>query len=279
MTSVSIVIPCRDDGKYLGEALASAKAQTHPDCEIIVVDDHSTDQRTLDLLERLHNAGQPVLRLPDGKRGAAAARNWGIAHADGQYILPLDADDRIAPTYAAKAAAILDARPHTGICYCQAAFFGLKRGQWRLPPYSFRELMLHNMIFISAMFRKKDWTDIGGFDENAELGYEDHIFWLMLAATGVHVHQIQETLFHYRIKPHSRAATIHMSATHHDIAMNTFAGRESIYSKHLSLLYESCIELDVEKRQRERLYLWKLCRPLLVVEQRLRDFSKHLLGR
>lgn len=279
MTCVSIIIPCRDDGKYLAEALASARGQTHPDCEILVIDDHSTDACTLKVLEELSAAGQPVLSLPSGKSGAAAARNWGIARARGQYILPLDADDRMEPTYAEKAAAVLDARPDVGICYCRADFFGLKRGAWRLPPYSFQRLLLHNMIFISAMFRKKDWESIGGFDEDTAAGYEDHIFWLMLAASGVQVHQLQETLFHYRIKARSRAATIRRCASERDIALKTFRGREHIYHDHLRLLFESCIDLDTERRQRERLFLWKVCRPLLAAEERLRNLVKRLLRR
>lgn len=279
MSRVSIVIPCSNDGKYLGEALASARAQTHGDCEIIIVDDNSSDPATRKQLAQLEASGQRVLHLPADRHGAAAARNLGISHASGKYILPLDADDVIAPDYVAKAAAVLDAYPEIGICYCQARFFGLKRGIWKLPPYSFSELLLHNMIFISAMFRKADWSRAGGFDENAEFGREDHIFWLTLAASGAGVHQIPEMLFHYRIKPHSRAARIARRLGEKGVALKTFEGRENIYREHLRELYEHCIDLDIEKRARERLCLWKFCRLLLAAEQRAREMCKRLLGR
>ncbi len=279
MSRVSIVIPCRNDGKYLGETLASARAQTHGDCEILLVDDHSSDAATKTLLARLEASRQGVLHLPEGRHGAAAARNWGISHATGEYILPLDADDIIAPSYVAKAAAVLDANPEIGICYCQARFFGLKRGRWKLPPYSFSDLLLHNMIFISALFRKADWSRAGGFDENAESGREDHIFWLTLAASGAGVHQIPEVLFHYRIKPHSRAARLARMCGERDIALKTFERRQAIYREHVRELYEHCIDLDIERRARERLCLWKPCRWLLAAEQRARDLCKRLLGR
>ncbi|WP_304736600.1 glycosyltransferase family A protein [uncultured Desulfovibrio sp.] len=279
MSRVSIIIPCHDDGKYLGAALASARTQTHGDCEIIIVDDHSSEPATLKQLARLEASGQRVLHLPAGRHGAAAARNLGISGSSGKYILPLDADDIIAPSYVAKAAAVLDARPEIGICYCQARFFGLKRGVWKLPPYSFSELLLHNMIFISSVFRKADWSRAGGFDESAEFGREDHIFWLTLAASGASVHQIPEILFHYRIKPHSRAARIARRLGERGVALKTFEGRENIYREHLRDLYEHCIDLDIEKRARERLCLWKFCRSLLAAERWTRDMGKRLFGR
>ena len=279
MSRVSIVIPTHNDGRYLEETLASARTQTHGDCEILIVDDHSTEAATRALLARLEAAGQPVLRLPAHRHGVAAARNWGIATAQGPYILPLDADDLIAPTYAAKAAAVLDTHSDVGICYCQAAFFGLKRGRWDLPPYSLAELLLHNMIFISAMFRKKDWLRVGGFDESIQLGREDHIFWLTLAASGLGVHQLPEILFRYRIKPHSREATTRRTLGEREMALNTFRSREQLYHEYLPLLYETCIDLGIEKRQREKLCLWKLCAPLLRAEQHLRNLVKRSLGR
>ena len=165
------------------------------------------------------------------------------------------------------------------ICYCQARFFGLKRGVWKLPPYSFSELLLHNMIFISSLFRKADWSRAGGFDESAEFGREDHIFWLTLAASGASVHQIPEILFHYRIKPHSRAARIARRLGERGVALKTFEGRENIYREHLRDLYEHCIDLDIEKRARERLCLWKFCRSLLAAERWTRDMGKRLFGR
>lgn len=279
MSRVSIITPCHNDGKYLEDALASARAQTHRDCEIIIVDDHSSDPATKKLLTRLEDGNQCVLRLPEGRHGAAAARNWGITHATGEYILPLDADDIIAPDYVTKGASVLDARPEIGICYCQARFFGLKHGQWKLPPYSFPGLLLHNMIFVSALFRKADWSRVGGFDESAELGREDHIFWLTLTASGAGVHQIPETLFHYRIRSHSRAARIGRQSGEKGIALRIFEGRETIYREHLRDLYEHCIDLDIEKRGREQLFIWKLCRLLLKAERWARDMGKRLLGR
>lgn len=274
MPIVSIIIPCRNDGLYLRESLASAKEQTLADCETIIVDDHSTDSLTLEVLNNLEASGQMVLRMPEDKRGVAAARNYGIALAQGKYILPLDADDRIAPKYAQEASNILENNPDIGVCYCGARYFGLKRGRWNLQPYSFGSLLLRNSVFVSSMFRKKDWAKIGGFDEEAYR--EDHVFWLELSASGLGFHQIPEDLFYYRIKKHSRSARLPFWK---DVAMQTFERCEKIYRDNVRLLYEQTMELDREKEMREKLLFWRFCRPLLGAEQKAREFIKGLLGR
>ena len=99
--SVSIVIPCYNDGKYLREAVSSALSQTYPHIEVIVVDDYSTDPHTQNILSQLVQEGIKVIKTQSGKKGLPAARNTGIAQASGVYILPLDADDKIDAAYAA----------------------------------------------------------------------------------------------------------------------------------------------------------------------------------
>lgn len=279
MSKVSIVIPCRNDGKYLPETIRSARMQTHGDCEILVVDDHSTDAQTLATLSDIRSQGIAVLTCPDDRRGAAAARNAGIARASGDYILPLDADDLIEPDYIRKAAAVLDSRPEVGICYCQADFFGLKRGAWRLPPYRFDDLLIRNIIFISALFRKTQWREVGGFPEDSEFGFEDHMFWLSLAGLGIDVVRLDEVLFHYRIKPHSRLAVMGKWQSRRAIALQTFNRHKHLYQKHADLLYAACVDLDQEKQRRESLFLWKILSPLLDAEFAAREWCKRLLGR
>jgi glycosyltransferase involved in cell wall biosynthesis len=161
LSKVPIVIPCYNDGRYLIDAVKSAQAQAYPNVKIIVVDDHSMDQATLGVFEILQGRGMIVLKTRDGAKGLPAARNSGIAEASGKYILPLDSDDRIDPAYVEKAVAVLEAQPDAGICYCRARFFGLKQGEWNLPPYSWERLLSKNVIFAMAMFRKTDWERVG----------------------------------------------------------------------------------------------------------------------
>ena len=104
MPVVSVVIPCFNQGSFLDESIGSVLAQTFEDFEIIVVDDGSTDAVSMQAFESFH---YPKARLIRSKnQGLPAARNLAISHATGRYILPLDCDDKIAPSYLAKAVAL-----------------------------------------------------------------------------------------------------------------------------------------------------------------------------
>ena len=204
---VSVVIPCHNHGIYLNESIASILAQSFTSFEIILVDDGSTEPNTLQKLDEPNLSGVRVYRIPS-RQGPAAARNLGIRQATGRYILPLDADDRIGPTYLEKAVAVLESRPEIGIVYCQAEFFGAQSGAWALPPFRLPESIWEPAIFSAAMFRRSDWELAGGYSEEMRSGYEDHDFWLSLIERGRSVYQIPETLFFYRRTPHSLAQSI-----------------------------------------------------------------------
>lgn len=203
---VSVVIPCYNAGPHLLEAVDSVRAQTLTDWEVVVVDDGSTDPATRAALATCAAGGAQVIRTEN--RGLPSARNTAIAAACGRYILPLDADDRIAPTLLQEAVAVLDHRPEVGIVYCQAEFFGALCGAWDLPPFSLREMLLHNLIFASAMFRKADWQEVGGYKPSMKYGWEDWEFWLSLLELGRQVYRIPQPLFFYRRRPDSMIATM-----------------------------------------------------------------------
>lgn len=206
MPTVSVVIPCYNQGRYLDEAVASVLAQTFRDFEIIVIDDGSTDEETIRLFSSYSRPGTRVIRTPN--QGLAEARNTGIREARGKYILPLDADDRIAPGYLEKAVAVLDTRPKTGIVYCLAETFGARQGLWPAPEYSLKRMLLGNIIFCSALFRREDWEEVGGYNRNMAVGWEDWDFWLSLIERGREVFRIPEVLFFYRVKEGSMAASM-----------------------------------------------------------------------
>ena len=113
MPLISVIIPCYNQGQYLAESIGSALASDYQELEIIVVDDGSTDPETIALLDQLAYSKTRLIRQEN--RGLAAARNWGIAEAQGTYILPLDADDRIGPQYISQAVAALAADTELGI--------------------------------------------------------------------------------------------------------------------------------------------------------------------
>jgi glycosyltransferase involved in cell wall biosynthesis len=199
---VSVVVPCRDDGAFLDEAVASALAQDL-ELEVVVVDDGSTEPFTRRLLDGYDRPGTRVLRLPAG--GVARARNAGIALARGEYVLPLDADDRLLPGFASRTAAILDARPEVGIVETEARLFGERSGPWSRPPFAMPQLLLGNTLLPCSLFRAADFRRTRGYDPGMERGWEDFDFWLSLVELGRIAARVPETLFEYRMRAGSRS--------------------------------------------------------------------------
>lgn len=240
--SISIVIPCFNDGAYIQEAISSLEEQTIQDFEIIVVDDASTDGTTPQMLASLSHPRLTTIYL-DTNSGPAVARNRGIAQAKGKYILPLDADDKIAPTYLEKAKAVLDANEKIGIVYCEAELFGEKQGKWELPPYAFPQILVSNMIFATGMYRKKDWEEVGGYRENMRQGNEDYDFWLSLLELGREVYQIPEILFSYRIKKTSRTTQLQADSSREiDTYQQIFHNHKKLYLDNIRVLFEALYE-------------------------------------
>lgn len=211
---VSVVIPCYNLGSYLDEAVESVLQQTFSDYEIIIVDDGSTDPATRTLLASYDRPKTKVLRT--GNQGVSAARNTGIRNAAGSYILPLDADDRIAPGYLEKAVAILDARPDVGIVYSDEQMFGEKEDVWIMPQFNAAALLFDNLIFPSAFYRKCDWEKAGGYCSAMIFGWEDWEFWISMSRLNKVVIKIPEILYYYRIRSASRD---HSLKFRHKIAM------------------------------------------------------------
>ncbi|TGM56534.1 glycosyltransferase [Leptospira adleri] len=192
---VSVVIPCYNYGHYIGEAVQSVLAQTYKNYEIIIVDDGSTDEVTLGTLNEYQKT-YTVRRID--RSGPSVARNLGIELAKGEFILPLDADDLIHKDYLMEAVSAYTKNPSLGIVYCEAEFFGSMHGKWNLPEYKFPEILLDNCIFVSSVFRRSDWKEVGGFNANMKNEWEDYDFWLKLIEKGRNVYRIPRVLFYYR---------------------------------------------------------------------------------
>ena len=194
---VSIVIPCYNSGQFLTEAVDSALAQTYGNVEVILVDDGSTEKGTLEVIERVSgNSRVQVVRTSN--QGLAAARNNGIRVAEGAYFLPLDADDLIAPTYVDEAVRVAETDHTIGIVYPLVDLIGDATGRWEIPDFSWKHILVHNLIVCTSLFRREDWLETGGYDESMRRGREDHDFILRVLSLGRQPHRIEKVLFYYR---------------------------------------------------------------------------------
>ncbi|MCS3762027.1 glycosyltransferase [Bradyrhizobium sp. 62B] len=189
--SVSVVIPAKNVAAYIGETLASALAQGEVS-EVIVVDDGSTDDTTA-IVRAIRD---PRLRLmTNDSAGVSAARNLGARHASGEWLLFLDADDRLRPGAVASLLAAARGAPRAVLVYGdyntidhegrQIGRRDLLRGRRKPSGDVLTRLAAGNFIVNGgiALARAEAFRAIGGFDTS--LRYcEDWHCWCRLAAIG-----------------------------------------------------------------------------------------------
>lgn len=201
---ISIIVPCYNGAKYLRETLDCLQKQTIEDWECIIVNDGSTDN-SLEILKEYAETDLRYKFIDKKNEGPSIARNIGIAASSGKYILPLDADDLIAPSYAEKAIDYLSSHPKTKMVYCICqTFCGNQKGDFVLIPYSYDVMIWRNMLFNAGVFRKSDFEKTSGYNPNMRKGNEDWDFWISFLNPNDDVYQIPEKLFFYRKEGSSR---------------------------------------------------------------------------
>jgi len=194
---ITVVMPCFNHGEFLPEAVASVTSAGRDDVELVVVDDGSTDERTRRVMDELAERGVKVIRQEN--RGLAAARNAGIRAAQGEYIFPLDADDRMRPEWIDRAIQILKSDAQAGVVYGDAQCFGTVNFRWRAGEFDRDRLLYSNVIHASALYRRVIWEQNQGYDGTMPVqGFEDWDFWLGALGHGWKFAYLPEVFFEYR---------------------------------------------------------------------------------
>src|SRR5439155_12446355 len=196
---VSIVIPCHNQGTKLREAVASIEQVRNANLlEVIVVDDGSSDVETRKILHGLEQDGHYVLTEPN--RGLGAARNAGIRRAIGEFILPLGSDNRLRDAYLNEGVSLLKNNIRLGVVYADGEYFGERTGPWRAQEFNLLSMIRGNFIDACALYRKKLWEEVGGYDEQMPwMGLEDWDFWLRVASYGGSFVHLPKIGFDYRV--------------------------------------------------------------------------------
>ncbi|MFC1835462.1 glycosyltransferase family 2 protein [Thermodesulfobacteriota bacterium] len=204
MPKVGVVIPCYNLGQYLMEALNSVLRQTLRDVEVVIVDDGSTDKLSEEVLDSIDDSRVTLIRTEN--RGPSAARNTGVKNTTAEYIVCLDADDCLDPTYLEKTARILDEDRGSilGFVSTFIKMFGERDEIIPIHQYSKHRLAFANQTHVASMFRKRCWEEVGGYYEDEILYFEDWFFWLSMVVRGYKWVTIEEPLFCYRVRGGSR---------------------------------------------------------------------------
>ncbi len=210
---VSIIIPTYNMRQWIGEAIDSALAQTYPHCEIIVVDDGSTDGTGNWIQERY---GDRVLYRWQPHRGVARARNHGLSLAHGDYIQFLDADDLLRPEKIAMQVHFLEQHPEYAVVYCQTLKFNAedppqickREAKERYQSGRILASMVDDgYILPHAALIRRSWVErIAPFDESLPSN-EDWDFWLRMASAGALFYYLPgEVMALYRVHNRSRSS-------------------------------------------------------------------------
>ncbi len=199
---VSIVIPFYNMQDFLAQTIDWALASTYPAIEVILVDDGSTDESGV-IAKRYAARDECISFLSQENQGVSVARNFGISHAHGTYILPLDGDDMLCPTFIEEAAKVLESQPNVKVVTAEGEFFGDKTGPRKLPDFDINLLARKNILHVSALYRKSDWEKAGGYCPELK-GREDWDFWISMLKNGGDVVKLPIIGYKYRIRPNSK---------------------------------------------------------------------------
>lgn len=193
---VSIVIPSYNYASYIEEALSSALHQSHSTCEVVVVDDGSTDN-TRGVVAAFLPEVQYIYKT---RGGPSSARNVGASRARGEMIVFLDADDVLHQRYVEECLVALPNRRRQSYVYTQIEWFGARSGTSRFPPYDRRLLCKGNYIHVSSLIPTEAVRRFP-YDESLRSGLEDWDFYLTLADHGYRGLLLDRPLLRCRVHP------------------------------------------------------------------------------
>jgi glycosyltransferase involved in cell wall biosynthesis len=183
---VSVLIPHFNQAGFLDDCVESIRAQTYAEIEIIVVDDASTQSNAETVLDRLEADGGVTVVRQSENGGPSRARNVGLEHCRGRYILPVDADNLLLPDAIEKLVEQLSvAGEEVGFIYPNIQFFGNREDYYEVPQYNLYTLLHGNFCDTCSLLDREIFDAGERYSEEIRLGHEDWEFALRLAARGV----------------------------------------------------------------------------------------------
>jgi glycosyltransferase involved in cell wall biosynthesis len=205
--AISVIVPCYNQAEYLSETLQSVLDQDYSEWECIIVDDGSLDN-TKEVAQQWTDKDSRFKYFRKENGGLSDARNFGIKYASGEYILPLDSDDRISSQYISEAVDVFKKDPRVKLVYSNLILFGTKNQKIKTPGYNYKSLFTENPIFCSGIYRRNDFLQTGGYNTNMAGGLEDWDFWLEFIKEDDKVVKLEKYHFYYRIKEVSMLSSL-----------------------------------------------------------------------
>ena len=212
---ISVVVPLYNQAQYVNDCIDSLLDQTRSPHEIIVVNDGSTDD-SLHMIDRY-----PSIKIINQvNKGLSAARNTGIMHATGDYVLFVDADDILMMNCIEK---ISETAHLTGADIISPSFkeFGIRNTKIVLMPSpQLEDFKTANRIGYCSAVKRSALLEVGGYSPRMTWGYEDYHLWFDLLTRGKQICTIPDILWLYRTK---QISMITESIKHHEELMGQIA--------------------------------------------------------
>ncbi|WP_293883767.1 MULTISPECIES: glycosyltransferase family 2 protein [unclassified Sphingobacterium] len=193
---VSIIIPAYNVEKTVKETLESVVNQIYKSLEVIVVDDGSTDA-TFDIISEFAREYSNMKVFSKNNEGLPATRNYGFQFVSGEYLLFLDADDKLDITYVSSCIEQFRKNNKLDIVYTQTQFFERETGIFDLAAYSKQTILRTNCFTATAMMKSHNFKLIGLYDTNLKFA-EDWEMWIRMTQHFDNVYKINKPLFYYR---------------------------------------------------------------------------------
>lgn len=232
---LSVIIPYYNLGKTLPETIESIKLSDYKKYEIIIVNDGSSDNESIEILKKYKNDNK-IRIINIENKGLANARNVGAEAAKGEFIAFIDADDKIEKTFYKRAVEILHQYSNVSYVYSWVKYFEGSTGVWPTFNIHIPYLLCANMLAAFVVIRKNDFLNFGKNRIEMEYGMEDYDSWVSLAEHGYLGVSIPEKLNLYRVRKDSMSRQFNkkMRIYLYQISMT---GHEKIFSKYAKDIY------------------------------------------
>jgi len=198
--NISVIIPTYNRAHIIAKSIKSVLNQTITPLEIIIVDDHSTDN-TRDIIKSFNHPSIKYV-MNTFSKGANGARNTGIMLAKGKYIAFQDSDDLWRPTKLEKQLQLMESNENIDMCFCSLEMTNNKRGI--VPKRKVnsnevqKELIKSNFISTQTIFIKKEVAEENLFDENLKR-FQDWDFCIRISKN-YKIEHINETLVNVEVQ-------------------------------------------------------------------------------
>ena len=228
--TVSVVIPAFEAEATVGAAISSALWQTYRDFEVVVVEDGSRDATG----SIAGSFPEPVRVVRQENAGVAAARNRGVAEAQGELIAFCDADDVLLPQHLEALVTVHERRGGIVTSNCYWLFPGgihpartRYKGRFPAPERQRHAILEQNFVSTMSLFPKGLVDEIGSFDTELRVA-EDWDFWLRAIYAGHSVALQPRPLALYRWGSSGLAADSARMDEHADAVLRKAAARDDL---------------------------------------------------